>query len=95
MANRDLDDKKLAYVSRLASEVDNLLKCFERLDVLANEGVRLDYGNTTTGITASVLDNSEYNYVTPAQIVDAVVQYNNLKAQLTPTIQTALLRLRP
>lgn len=92
---RDLNAKKLNFVQREVSAISRLLEAIEQLDALGIEGTRMDYANATTGITQAVLTGSDYEFVTPAQLVDAIVQYNTLRAALTPAIHTALLRLRP
>lgn len=89
------NDKKLEYVRRLTQAIEALRVGFDRIDDLIAEATALDYANPTTGITDTVLQNNEFDYLTRALLLDAITQYNGLRAGLTPTVLAAFLRVRP
>lgn len=85
-------DKKLEYVRRLTQAVEALRISFDRIDDLITEAVALNYA---VSITEQVLTDNEFDYLTPTLLIDAITQYNTLRAALTPTMIAAFLRIRP
>lgn len=94
---RDLDDKKLAFVSRMASEFDNLLTTIQRINALQAEWSDLNYDSNdpAIGISDAVLTDTDYGYVTAQQLQQAFNNWTTWHTALTQTIRRAFLRLRP